>query len=143
MALQKIFVAYDGSETSKKALEMAKDIAILSPAIHVDIVNVVPIPILTGMETDNLSEIIDMMVEDGKKTLLEAQDIMVDVTDQISTFLLKGTAPAVELLKMINDDDEYDLAVVGSRGLSGIREFMGSVSYKILHQSKIPVLVIE
>lgn len=142
MALRKIFVAYDGSDHSKKALEMAKDIAELNEEIHVDIVNVVPIPLLSGMETDNLAEIIDMMLDDGKNTLLEAQDIMVDVSDQISTFLLKGTAPAVELLKMLESKD-YDLAIVGSRGLSGIREYMGSVSYKVLHQAKIPVLVIE
>lgn len=142
MALKKIFVAYDGSDHSKRALEMAKDIATLSPQISVDIVNVVPIPLLTGMETDNLTEIIEMMVEDGKTTLHEAQDIMEEVSDQIKTYLLKGTAPAVELLKML-DGSEYDMAIVGSRGLSGLREFMGSVSYKILHQSKIPVLVIE
>lgn len=142
MALNTIFVAYDGSEHSKKALEMAKDIAELSEKIHVDIVNVVPIPLLSGMETDNLAEIIDMMLEDGKNTLLEAQDIMEEVSTQISTFLLKGTAPASELLKMVESKD-YDLAIVGSRGLSGIREYMGSVSYKFLHQAKIPVLVIE
>lgn len=142
MALQKVFVAYDGSDHSKKALEMAKDIALLSSSVHVDIVNVAPIPIMTGMETDNLAEIIEMMVEDGKKTLLEAQDIMSEVSDQISTYLLKGSAPAVELLKML-ESREYDLAVIGSRGLSGIREYMGSVSYKVLHQAKIPVLVIE
>lgn len=142
MALKKLFVAYDGSDHSKRALNMAKDIAILSPEITVDIVNVVPIPLLTGMETDNLTEIIDMMVEDGKTTLHEAQDIMEEVSGQIKTYLLKGTAPAVELLKML-DGSDYDIAIIGSRGLSGLREFMGSVSYKVLHQSKIPVLVIE
>lgn len=142
MALQHIFVAYDGSEHSKKALEMAKDIAVLNADIQVDIVNVVPIPLLSGIETENLAEIIEMMMEDGKKTLLEAQEIMASVSDQISTFLLKGTAPAVELLKMI-EKGEYDLVIIGNRGLSGIREFMGSVSYKVLHQAKIPVLVME
>lgn len=142
MALQKIFVAYDGSEHSKKALGMAKDIASLNADIQVDIVNVVPIPILSGIETENLAEIIELMMEDGKNILLDAQEIMVDVSDQISTFLLKGTAPAVELLKMI-EKNEYDLVIIGNRGLSGIREFMGSVSYKVLHQAKIPVLVME
>lgn len=142
MALKKLFVAYDGSDHSKRALEMAKDIAVLSTEIQVDIVNVVPIPLLTGIETDNLTEVIELMVEEGKSTLHEAQDIMDVVADQIKTYLLKGTAPASEILKMVSAG-EYDLVIVGSRGLSGIREFMGSVSYKILHQSKTPVLVIE
>lgn len=142
MALKKIFVAYDGSDHSKRALEMAKDIAVLSSEISIDIVNVVPIPLLTDVQTDNLTDIIDVMVEDGKTTLHEAQDIMEEVAGQIKTYLLKGASPAVELLKML-DSGDYDMAIVGSRGLSGIREFMGSVSSKILHQAKIPVLVIE
>ena len=82
------------------------------------------------------------MEDEAAKTLHEAQDLMEDVSEQISTYLLKGATPSTELLKMV-DSRPYDLVIVGSRGLSGIREYMGSVSYRILHQSKVPVLVIE
>ncbi len=142
MALRNIFLAYDGSVHAKKALEMAKDIAELNEEIHVDIVNVVPIPVLSGIDTSHLTEIIELMEDEAAKTLHEAQDLMEDVSEQISTYLLKGATPSTELLKMV-DSRPYDLVIVGSRGLSGIREYMGSVSYRILHQSKVPVLVIE
>ncbi|MGI6105549.1 MAG: universal stress protein [Raoultibacter sp.] len=142
MALEKIFVAYDGSDHSKRALEMAKNIAILNSEIKIDIINVAPIPALSGMQTENLAEIIDMMIEDSTAVLHEAQDIMEEIDEQITTYLLKGASPAVEIMKMI-DAGDYDLAIVGSRGLSGIREFMGSVSYKVLHEAKIPVMVTE
>lgn len=142
MALKKIFVAYDGSDHSKRALEMAKDIAVLDPKIQIDIVNVAPIPALSGMQTEHLAEIIDMMIQDSTEVLHEAQDLMEEVTDQINTYLLKGASPAIEIMKMI-EADGYDLVIIGSRGLSGIRQFLGSVSYKVLHEAKIPVMVIE
>lgn len=142
MELKNIFVAYDGSDNAKKALEMAKTITLLNANIHVDIVNVVPVPVLSSTETEHLSEIIDLMMEDGKATLHEAQDVMESVSDQISTFLLKGITPALEMLKMI-DSKNYDLVIIGSRGLSGIREYMGSVSYRMLHESKASVLVVK
>ena len=142
MAISKIFVAYDGSDHSKRALEMAKNFVVLDSKIQVDIVNVAPIPALSGMQTDHLAEIIDMMIDDGTSVLHEAQDIMKDFSDQINTYLLKGASPALEIIKMIEAGD-YDFAIVGSRGLSGIREFMGSVSYKILHEAKIPVMVTD
>ena len=36
-----------------------------------------------------------------------------------------------------------DLIIMGSRGLSGIKEFLGSVSHSITQQSSIPVLVMK
>ncbi|MDR0514119.1 MAG: universal stress protein [Coriobacteriaceae bacterium] len=142
MALEKIFVAYDGSEHSQRALSMAKDIAILSPHIKVDVVNVVLIPLLTGVETSNLTEIIGLMVEYGESILADAKKRMTEIEDQVTTHILRGSAPAIEILKML-DENDYDLAIMGNRGLSGLREFMGSVSYKVLHQAKVPVLVVD
>ncbi|MEG1197296.1 MAG: universal stress protein [Raoultibacter sp.] len=33
------------------------------------------------------------------------------------------------------------MVIIGSRGLSGIKEHLGSMSYKILHGSTAPVLI--
>jgi nucleotide-binding universal stress UspA family protein len=141
MAFNKVLVAYDGSDYARSALEVAKEMAQLNSAVRIDISYVVPIPLLTGMGSDNIQEIIDMMMEDGKQLLIEARDVFQDVEDQITTLLLKGTSPASELIKLI-ELKKYDLIIIGSRGLSGIRERFGSVSYKILHNAEIPVLVI-
>lgn len=141
MPFRKILVAYDGSESAKKAVEKARDIAQLNSSVRVDVVYVLPIPLLNDVETESLNEIIDMMMEDGKDILSEAQELLDDVSDQIKTYLLKGLAPATEILKMV-EKGEYDLTIVGSRGLSGMRQYLGSVSYKILHSTDMPVLVV-
>ena len=46
---------------------------------------------------------------------------------------------------ILNHAKEYncDLIVMGSRGLSGIKEFLGSVSHKITQRSQIAVLIIK
>jgi nucleotide-binding universal stress UspA family protein len=40
--------------------------------------------------------------------------------------------------------NNFDLVVIGSRGLGGIKEtFLGSVSNTIVHKSHVPVLVVK
>ena len=69
MALEKILVAYDGSELADKALDLAISIAMPITEASLDIVNIVPIPLLSDAQASNLHDVIDMMLEDGKETL--------------------------------------------------------------------------
>ena len=51
------------------------------------------------------------------------------IADQIIGFAHKG---------------KYDMSVIGARGLGGVKEtFLGSVSNKVMHKSKVPVLVVK
>jgi nucleotide-binding universal stress UspA family protein len=48
--------------------------------------------------------------------------------------------------KIINyvDDKAYDIIVIGSRGMSSIKEvFLGSVSNYVLYKSKVTVLIVK
>jgi len=39
---------------------------------------------------------------------------------------------------------KYDMIVIGARGLGGVKEkFLGSVSNKVMHKSRIPVLIVK
>lgn len=140
MVINKILVAYDGSDLAEKAVDMALEIARFNTLVHVDVVNIVPIPLLTETQAANFKDITDMMMDDGRETLYQIHDKIIDFGDRVGTLLLTGTAPATELLKMANGG-EYDLVVIGNRGLSGLKEYMGSVSYKVFHGSDIPVLI--
>ena len=55
---------------------------------------------------------------------------------------MTGVSPATELVKLI-EQRNYDLVIIGNRGLSGVQEYMGSVSHKVLHGSTVPVLVVR
>lgn len=140
MAIKKILVAVDGSEGSDRALEMAKEVALPNPETQVDLVYVVPIPLLDDNQAANFKSILDMMVADGKELLAESEDKIPELTDRIETLIITGTNPATEIIKLI-DKGGYDLMVIGSRGLSGIKAYLGSVSNKVLNGSSISVLV--
>ena len=128
MAVNKLLVAFDESEGADRALAMAASLAAVNPEAHVDVVYVVPIPLLDETQMANFKDILDMMISDGEDLLAEAEQKMgEDVAARTDSLLLTGTNPATE--------------IVGNRGLSGLKEYMGSVSHKLLHASPIPVLI--
>ena len=132
MAVNKLLVAFDESEGADRALAMAASLAAVNPEAHVDVVYVVPIPLLDETQMANFKDILDMMISDGEDLLAEAEQKMgEDVAARTDSLLLTGTNPATEIVKLI----------VGNRGLSGLKEYMGSVSHKLLHASPIPVLI--
>ena len=141
MAVNKLLVAFDESEGADRALAMAASLAAVNPEAHVDVVYVVPIPLLDETQMANFKEILDMMIEDGEDMVAQAQEKMgEDLHGRVDSLLLTGANPATEIVKLV-DQRSYDLLIVGNRGLSGLKEYMGSVSHKVLHASKIPVLI--
>ncbi len=140
MAVDSLLVAIDASEGASKALELAAGIAAPNPEAHVDVVTVIPIPLLDDQQMATFKSILDMMMSDGEDLLAEAMEKIGDVSDRADTLILTGQSPAAEIIKLI-DQRNYDVVVIGNRGLSGLKEYMGSVSHKVLHGSKAPVLI--
>lgn len=140
MAIKKILVAVDGSDGADRALNMAQAIAAPSAETHVDLVYVVPIPLLDDNQAANFKSILDMMVADGRDLLAEAREKVPEIADRTDTLIITGTNPATEIIKLI-EKGEYDLMVIGSRGLSGIKAYLGSVSHKVLNGSNVSVLI--
>lgn len=141
MAIENVLVAYDESDGAKRALEVACELASANPKMHLDIVYVVPIPLIDDHHAIDFKEILDMMVDDGKKVLEEAVESIEGVgDDQIDTLIITGTNPASELVKLAQER-KHDMIVIGSRGLKGMKEYLGSVSHKVLSLVDVPVLV--
>ena len=143
MALEKILVAYDGSETAKRALAMAARIVGDEPT-QLDVATVVAIPLLSEEQVASFSSVLSMMESDAKDILAEASGLLSDagVTGHVETLLAKGVDAAAELAK-VAETGGYDMVIVGSRGLSGMKEYLGSVSHKLLGATKVPVLVVK
>lgn len=141
MAVDKLLVAFDESEGSKRALNVASELAAVNPNAHIDLVYVVPIPLLNSDQMASFQSILDLMISDGEDLLASAAESMgEDVAARADSLLLTGTNPANEILRLA-EQRGYDLIVIGNRGLSGLKEYTGSVSHKVLAGSKIPVLV--
>lgn len=140
MALSKILVPIDGSEGANRALDMAKRIADTNPDMQIDVLYVAPIPKLSDEMAADLAHIVELMKEDGNKILSAALDYLGDTAEQADAICLAGVNPAAEIVKLV-EKEGYDLVVMGNRGLSGRKEYTGSVSYKVLHTAPTSVLI--
>lgn len=145
-----MLVAIDGSKPADNALDFALDLA-EKCAAEVQIVSVVPpvdsvIPRITpAAPPKNIYDsFINHVEERLRKVLSEAFNKAKKREPElrISTRLLKGR-PAEKIVQWAKEED-FDLIVVGSRGLSGVTElFLGSVSNRIADTATCPVLIVK
>ena len=153
---EKIRVPLDGSEHSLKALNKALQIAkkfggkvtlvnvyslsmqpILLP--EPTVTGVPTLPVLTAAEVTKIAEsarsIGKRILDDGAEKA-EAEGVKAEKK------LVEGHA-VQEIVKLAKEGD-FDLIVIGARGLSKIREILlGSVSDAVIHHAACPVLVIK
>lgn len=141
MAIQKILVAIDGSEHATRALRYALDIAGKFGA-KVFAVTVVE-PTYLPPEPYGLADQVDRARrEDAAIILADAVKVAKEMGVAADGTVLFGS-PA-DVMTQTADEQQVDLVVVGSRGRGALgRVFLGSVSDRMLHLSKRPVLVVH
>ncbi len=136
-----ILIGYDGSAHSKKALEYGIDFAMHAKA-EVTIVTVFPkVPdyfgspqyeAWVGTLTTEARQLAEMAAEQARACGLE----------KVTVEVLEGS-PAESLLR-VADARQCDCLVVGSRGrgeMTGL--LLGSVSDRLAHHAKVPVLIVR
>ncbi|MGC8597282.1 MAG: universal stress protein [Thermocladium sp.] len=137
---QKIVVAYDGSPHSKRALDMAIDIA-RKYGSRLYIVEVVDPAALIGLGVSPVPQtVLDQLYQKAKSDIEEARKRAADLETEGQ--VLEGD-PATSILEFV-DKVKADLLVSGSRGLSTLKRlFLGSVSSRLVSEARIPVLVVK
>lgn len=141
--MKKLLVAVDGSKHSKRALAMAKEIgkAFESEITVVYVMEDIKKPPYTTMNKYH-SQLHDTFEVEGHKMLDAALESFKDYGHNVGKLLLKGS-PGNEIVKE-SENGNYDLIIIGSRGLGAISRFMlGGVSNKVVNKSKISVLVVK
>jgi Universal stress protein UspA and related nucleotide-binding proteins len=140
---KRIVVAYDGSDHAIKALNTAIELAKAFDS-KLDVVEVVDTAALLGMgfapiPSDVIAQIYNKAQNDVEQAKKKAQDAGVkDVTSQV----LEGD-PATSIIEYASKNGA-DLIVIGSRGLSTFKRLiLGSVSSKVVQESRVPVLVVK
>jgi nucleotide-binding universal stress UspA family protein len=145
MLYDHIVTAFDGSEQSKQALEAAIGMVKTQPNAKVTVVHVYSTPtvvLANSMLTASASE--------QKERYDLAVSLLTEVKDRLDKEQLQGSSvellegsPAASILRFAELHDA-SLIIIGSRGLTGLREFMlGSVSKAIVQNAKMPVLVMK
>lgn len=133
---KKILVSIDGSESSWKALETAKKFAAGSKAELV-ILNVTFE--YTGKKESDKKFNAELEAI-SHKILAQAKTVACECCASVECLTAKGDV--VEQIIAVAAEKGCDLVVVGSRGLTGLKEMiLGSVSSKLLQVSKVPVLI--
>jgi nucleotide-binding universal stress UspA family protein len=153
---EKVLVALDGSEHSERALETAIQIAKKFRAkmtlLHVYSVTVPAIiapepttltpagvPVVTSAEVAKMVEAARMV---GNRVLIDGEQKAKSANVKVETVLREGNT--VQEIVALAKEGEFDLIVMGARGISRIRELlMGSVSEGVIKNAHCPVLVVK
>ncbi len=145
----KILLAADGSAASFKALDFVAQIAKPLNA-DVTIISVAQaVPVIKGQEGISFEDVANFeksiaegMKKMARKLLEKAEEAFLEKGIQVKTRLEKGQ-PA-EVICKIAEEENFDLVVLGSRGLGGFKGmFLGSVSNRVTERSNVSVLVVK
>ncbi len=144
--MKKIFVAIDGSEHAWKALDYAAELAkgmnctlfvytALKPSDSGALLAMYDmVDPLLATEVSGLDDL-------GDKLLAQAKDRL-DASIEAEYKYEVGYPP--EMILAAAEKSGADTIVMGSRGLSGIKELLlGSVSNHVVHYAKVPVVIVK
>lgn len=148
--IKNVLIAVDGSENSERALDFALDFAEKYDAA-LTILNVSQSPSLVAVPADSTAVSGESMVGIAKdlqklhssilnKAISRAKQSKPHV--QVFSKLLEGD-PAEEIIAATKQN-EFDIVVVGHRGLGRMREMiLGSTSEKVAHSASCTVIIVR
>ncbi|MFD0697957.1 universal stress protein [Paenibacillus sp. GCM10027628] len=140
MFCSKLLVAYDGSELAEKALGRAALIVKTNPLITVNVLVVSP-GFNGGRVYASINEsLYESEAKYWEEVVQKVKRSLSHLANPHSVTLAHGT-PQTEIVKFAEEQD-CDLIVMGSRGMSGMKELLlGSVSHYVVQHAHIPVLI--
>ena len=142
-----MLVAIDGSEHSKKALEFACDLA----NKHAAYLTILHVAYNTAQSHTMVLGTSAMSYQGDPKELDEVAQVVIDAAREIADeagcrdtyFEVKQGIPTEQILKYSNDNN-IDLVIVGSRGLTDVAGFIqDSVSHKVNHLSECTCITVH
>ena len=138
---KKILVPTDGSEFAKKAQLQAIYLAKATGA-EIIALSVSENHFISGISLNDEVEQLNELLKDRCEEDLKQFEDMNDEEVKISPVIREGS-PAKSILDVASEED-VDLIVIGSSGKSDFDRFiLGSVSEKVVHTAKCPVLIVH
>ncbi len=140
----KILVPVDGSKSSEKCIDVARemgeklgaDLIILTVTPETSVFEQYPANFAYTLEVEKAN------VERAKAILKDAENKLIDYPHNVETIYTTGSPS--EQICTCSEDKDVDLIVMGNRGLGAFsRTLLGSVSNKVLNHSRKSVLVVK
>ena len=137
--IKKILVALDGSENSFRGLDQA---IIIARDCHAVITGVYVTPLSPPASVEQKKYIKNYLLKNANKFLKKAKTRSAQNGILFYEKIIHGDE-GPKIVKFAHDKN-FDLIIIGSRGMSSIKEiFLGSTSNYVLHKSKLPVLIVK
>ncbi|KIL41665.1 hypothetical protein SD70_06000 [Gordoniibacillus kamchatkensis] len=141
MFCSNILVAFDGSVASEKALDKAVSIAAMDPRIGIHVLHVVR-PRTGAIYVTGDGSLFEYDMKHGQDVAGKAERRLSGLANPQTVSVVSGI-PEDEIVKFAASNG-CDMIVVGSRGLSGLKELiLGSVSHFVAQNADIPVLIVK
>ena len=138
-SFKKILVALDGSKNSIRALSNAIQLAKQTGASITGISVIQAFPTEMGLK----KTIVGKTLSKHYKQFMQTAKTMCTKKDVSFRGMIKYGEEGKTIVSFAQKNN-FDLIVVGSRGMGNLRElFLGSTSNYVVHSSKIPVLIIK
>jgi len=137
--IQKILVPLDGSKNSFRGLDEA---IIIARNCHAIITGLYVTPLTPPTSNAQKTYIKNYLLKNAHKFMKKAKTRSAQNGILFYDKIMYGNEGS-RIIKFAHEKN-FDLIVIGSRGLSSIKEaFLGSTSNYVLHKSKIPVLLVK
>lgn len=142
-----ILLATDGSECARKAALVAADLALKFDA-ELTALFVFVVPAIAAVPYGEFTPAVPPgTINEWERAARETAERRVDEILRpagVRYSFREETGHPAETIVRIAGDEKCDLIVIGSRGLSGIKEFLlGSVSSRVSHHAHCPVLIVR
>jgi nucleotide-binding universal stress UspA family protein len=141
-----IVVGTDGSETARKAVRQATELA-RQVGASISLVSAYQ-PVSNQRLRDEKREVpkdMEWMVnprEDVEATLRDAAEAVAGAGVNVETFAREGDA--ADAILDVAEEQDAELIVVGNKGMTGAKRFLlGSVPNKVSHHAPCSVLIIR
>ena len=139
--IQHVLVAVDGSEGSRRAARMGGELA-GRLGCQLTLLHVIEPPRMAPIEAYGLTmaQVYEVQMQ-GARAMLE--EVAKELSDVSSEQVIVNGSPAEAVCQQA-EERGADLVLVGSRGLAAVgRWVLGSVSDRIVHHCRRPVLVVH
>lgn len=132
-------VAVDGSEASRRATDIAAELA-RGGSLEISLIHVLPHSYVAG-SLGVVTSITYEREEEAKRILESAKEYLASKGVEVKATYLPQGDPADQILQTA-EKENYDLIIMGSRGLSPFdRLLLGSVSRKVVDHAHCSVLI--
>jgi len=140
--IEKILIATDGSEYTKKAVQYGLSLAKLLGAKVYALCIVDIAPALSVPLEGSLRPVLELIRNECMEATSEVKDEGEKLGVEVECVVREGK-PAKEIVKFA-EENGIDLIVMGTLGKGGLEKILlGSVAERVIRTSKVPVMVVR